>query len=93
MNDNKKEIILRLPKNIYEILLRYKNQSGVSITNQIYEALFRQLVGRNLINLADIRGKPNIKNKIPTQIIPKEILYCDSTSCDNPNIKLKKVNK
>jgi len=57
MSEEKYNILLKLPKNIHDILLKYKKESGVNVNNQIYNAIFWWLVSKGLINLKEIRGK------------------------------------
>lgn len=53
----RKELILRLPEDIFEILKRYKETSGVSYTNIIYNAIVWWLVKQKLLTPKNIREK------------------------------------
>lgn len=48
-------ILLKLPKNIYDILNEYKEKSGVNINNIIYNAIFWWCVSKGLVDLNQIR--------------------------------------
>ena len=53
----RKELILRLPEDIFEILKRYKETSGVSYTNAIYNAIVWWLCMKKLLKIEDIVKK------------------------------------
>jgi len=55
MTDDKHEILLRLPKHIHNILVRYKKKTGIAVTNQIYGAIIKDLFLKKLINLEDVK--------------------------------------
>jgi len=53
----RKELVLRLPEDIFEIIKKYKKVSGVSYTNIIYNAIVWWLVRQGLLTLDEIREK------------------------------------
>ena len=53
----KKELVLRIPDKLFDILKIYKKASGVSYTNIIYNAIVWWLVKQKLLTPKDIRDK------------------------------------
>lgn len=78
---DKHEILLRLPIDIFKILEDYKKMTGVSITNQIYEAVAWRLITKGLISLDEFREKETKKEE-PIQQVPESIKYCDGDRCE-----------
>jgi len=62
MAENKKELMLRLPESIFKIIKNFKEKSGVSYTNFIYNAIVWYAVHKGLINLDYVRMK--IENEV-----------------------------
>ena len=51
MSENKKELILRLPEDIFKVIKKFKQVSGVSYTNFIYNAIVWYSLRQGLIDL------------------------------------------
>jgi hypothetical protein len=61
---DKKELILRLPDDVFEIIKTFKEQSGVSYTNFIYNAIIWYCVSKGLITLKDVKViDKNVNNR------------------------------
>jgi len=66
MNDSKKEMKLRLPDDLFNRIKKFKEKSGVSYTNFIYNAIIWYMVSKGLMTLTDLRiieERENIKKK------------------------------
>jgi len=48
---DKKELVLRLPEDIFKVIKTYKEKSGVSYTNFIYNAIVWYCLRQGLIDL------------------------------------------
>ena len=84
IEDEKHELLLRLPEYIHKILVRYKKLSGVSITNYIYKAIMREMIMDGLVSLETIKNN-NVnkkeKKQVVVQPIPEELKFCNGDSC------------
>ncbi len=56
-NGDKKHIILRLPEDIFDVIKKYKEATGVSYTNFIYNAIVWYAISRGLISLEYLKGE------------------------------------
>ena len=97
MSEDKKQLILRLPDDIFQRIKKYKDMSGVSYTNVIYNAIIWWLVMKGLMNLDDLKvsnPKKKIKIKKPTPDQLEQIeanKFCDGDSCElKPEDMIKK---
>jgi len=82
-----KELALRLPDDIFEVIKKFKEVTGVSYTNFIYNAVVWFALSRGLIDLSYLR----LNGKKKAQIIPEttygivppsEIMYCSTDKCE-----------
>jgi len=55
MSEDKKALILRLPEDIFQRIKKYKDMSGVSYTNVIYNCIIWWLVMKGLMTLDDLK--------------------------------------
>ena len=55
MTEERKELILRLPDDIFQVIKKFKEKSGVSYTNFIYNAVVWYCASRGLIDLDYLR--------------------------------------
>jgi len=51
----KKEFLLRLPTYLYDIMKEYKERTGIPMTHQIIECIYRQFMIKGFIKPEDIR--------------------------------------
>lgn len=83
---DKKELVLRLPEHIFQVIKTHKEVSGVSYTNFIYNAVYWYMVCKKMISLpysTDTKLFPaNWKGDWNTA--PSEVMYCDSDKCELP---------
>ena len=86
MTDNdKKELVLRLPEDIFAKIKNYKKTSGVSYTNCIYNAIIWWLFSKGLMTLDEIKGitKKEIKTEaVIVNQMPEGVKFCDGDSCE-----------
>ena len=52
----KKELVLRLPDKIFQIIKNFKDTSGVSYTNFIYNAILWYSISKGLISLEYLKN-------------------------------------
>jgi len=57
MGKKKKGLLLNLPQDIFEVMREFKNISGVSYTNQLYNAITWWLASKGLLDLGYIKKK------------------------------------
>jgi len=50
------EITIQIPAFIYGIMKNYETQTGINITHQILESVYRQFFLKGLITVKDIRN-------------------------------------
>lgn len=58
-----KEMVLRIPDKLFEVIKKFKAISGVSHTNFIYNAILWYCVSKNLISLKELREKKDDRYK------------------------------
>ena len=63
----RKEMTLRLPYILYNVIMDFKKLSGVSATNFIYNAILWYCVSKNLVSLSEFNNVYRKKNR--TKII------------------------
>lgn len=91
--DDKYEFLLRLPTYLHEVLVKYKEITGISVTSQIIDCIYRQMILRGFITVADIRNgiefpkKEIQKQEIISQSMPEELKFCDGDKCEFDPIK------
>ena len=86
---NKKEMLLRLPEDLFSVMKDVKIVSGVSYTNQIYTAITWFYFQRGLLDLGWITEKHakngNGKKKdIKIEVMDESLKFCDGDSCEIP---------
>ena len=54
MTEDKHEFLLRLPETTFQILKKYKDVTGISITGSIHEAIISWCFLKKLISLEEI---------------------------------------
>ena len=87
MVDEIHPVLLNLPVSLHNVLVRYKEFSGVNITNQIYEAITSWLFMKKLIDLDSIgylngNGKKIKKEEPELEPVPEELKFCDGDKCE-----------
>lgn len=81
--EDRKDLHLRFPQNIWDAIKKYAKESGCSYTNVIYTAVFFFLYTRNLITFEKTPIKFEEKRIInKTQAMPEELKFCDGDSCE-----------
>lgn len=92
---DKKEMLLRLPENIFEVMKDYKKLSGMSYTNILYNSIVWWLAKQGLLDLDWIREKHakngnngnKKKEEVLIDIMDESLKFCDGASCDfNPSL-------
>ncbi len=61
MSEDKKDIVLRLPEPIFAVIKKYKQATGVSYTNFIYNAIIWYLIKQGLLSLDLLKVSKNVK--------------------------------
>ena len=56
MTEDKHEFLLRLPETTFQILKKYKDVTGISMTGSIHEAIISWCFLKKLISLEEING-------------------------------------
>ena len=72
-----KELTLRLPDHIFKVIDEFKEASGVSYTNFIYNAIYWYCITKQLLPL-QLNGK---KNTSSHNTLPNELKFCDGDKC------------
>lgn len=75
--------LISYPKKIDEILKRYKDKTGVSVTQYIRKALIKQMILDGLIEFE----KETFVEKEDGSLEAKGERYCDSASCELAEFK------
>ena len=87
--DDKKEMLLRLPEDLFAVMKDFKIVSGVSYTNQIYSAIVWYYFQKGLLDLGWLKDK-HAKNgnskreEIEIEIMDESLKFCDGDSCEIP---------
>lgn len=95
--DNKKQLILRLPEDLFSVLKDFKIVSGISYTNQIYTAIVWYFFNKGLLDLGWL-SKKHAKNGngkkevvLNPNIMDESLKFChaDGGKCEIPIIREK----
>jgi len=86
---NRKELLLRLPEDLFSVMKDFKNTSGISYTNQIYNAIVWYYFQQGLLDLGWIKRKHskngnNRKEKVKVQVMDESLKFCDGDKCEIP---------
>ena len=88
--DDKKELLLRLPEDLFSVMKDFKTASGVSYTNQIYTAIVWYYFKQGLLDLGWItdkhgkNGNSKKEEKINPNIMDESLKFCTSDKCEIP---------
>jgi hypothetical protein len=93
--DDKKEMLIRLPEDLFSVMKDFKNVSGISYTNQIYSAVVWYYFQKGLLDLGWIKdkhakngnGKKKEVNKI--EVMDESLKFCDGDKCEMPILPMK----
>ena len=81
-----KEILLRFPEEIFNIIKKFKDISNVSYTNFIYNAVVWYCISKGLLSLEYVKlngTKPKTKKEeIQANVLPEALKFCDGDKCE-----------
>ena len=86
---DKKEMLLRLPEDIFAVMKDFKAVSGIGYTNQIYSAIVWYYFQKGLLDLGWLTEKHakngnNKKKEIKIETMDESLKFCDGESCEIP---------
>ena len=76
-----KEILLRIPDELFGIIKEFKEKTGVAYTNFIYNSIVWYCVSKKLLSFRFINGY-NKKEEVVRDSLPEELKFCDGDSCE-----------
>lgn len=79
--------LITIPDEIYDILNKYKETTGISMSAYIQEALYKKLIHDRLMVVKTTPvyvGKKLDKKIRSIQQMPEGIKYCDGDKCEIP---------
>ncbi len=86
---DRKELVLRLPEDIFEVIKVYKGKTGVSYTNFIYNAIVWYCVRQGLISLDYLKVSKERKVKKTKQPTAEELAQIEANKfCDGPTCEI-----
>lgn len=84
----RKDLILRLPEKIFAIIKLFKERTGISYTNFIYNAIVWFCISKGLLSLDYLKIASPEKKRIFTKFTAEQLAqieankFCDGDSCE-----------